>query len=458
MEDTNEDYDRRVEELEKSAEILREQISPLPTGAAHRALWDGAGKDGRNYDNAIQPPRGFRQRGKPQPAMPLDGWLAEKGLKKGRILGDGKCQYRALSRALFGDDSNHEKLRSLAVEYLRLNKVDFVQDVTAVELTPESLADRGKTGPLTYDGWCDALDLGDEWGNDFTLTAICLLLLVEIRVVTSLRLMGSHNGGPRVMCSNEDPTEKAGAPSTVIYVVLEQNPGAEHYSTLEEDLTRPLPQPRGGHVNDANSHVSYGSGSRHTDYTALDGEDGEGISLGDERITIAQLLSDGVPCGDSQHKYVAEKDNDNCRIIIYKYDMRSGACGPPVRTVPFSYKRGAPKPKSLMGVDVEPLGRRPSDDVENWKIKLAEGPTATYDLAQAMYDSIVTYIERLDLTKGTHDATTAPDRLGTRMYALKDKALAIKSAMFFEAFSPHQDPFKVVVVGVEVRRRISTSS
>ena len=376
--DAMESLDQRdaMEYLEQRAVALRSKLSPLSTGSAHAELWSRRGEDGGAYLGQRLPP-GFRPK-KSFPPANMDEWLGERSLKKGSILGDGRCQYRAVSRALFGDEHRHfEELKSLAVELLHLRKEEFLENaVSEINSRKASLVAKGFEP--TYEGWCDALDLFEEWGNDFTLTCMCWLMLVEIRVVVSMPRF-SATSAPRVMCLSHDPTDKAGPPLAVIYLVLEQDVGAEHYSTVEAveaDLSSHPPRGQSGlsRAMDAVSHASLESDSKHTNYSAV----GDELVDGEEHSMI-ELMS-GVGYGDGEFKKVAFQDRERRCFDIYRMHLRSGA-SELLRSVPYTVKSGPPKPAQL-SLETQ-LTSSTMADVQSWQQKLAEGPTATRDLAQA---------------------------------------------------------------------------
>ena len=429
--------------LEQRAAALRQIPKvPLPTGQAHARMWTGRGENGNAYLEGQRFLPGFQPM-KLFPPASMDDWLAKRSLKKGDIQGDGRCQYRAVSRALFGDELHHEELKSLAVEFLRLRKSEFYESaVSEINARKESLAANGNRP--SYEGWCNALDRFQEWGNDFTLTCMCWLMRVEIRVVTSMARF-SEDSAPRIMLTTHDPTDKAGPPRAVIYLALEQydnqNDGAAHYSTIEGSLSQAAV---GATAMDTASHVSLESGSRYTNYSAL----GEEMVDGEEH-SIIELMT-GVGYGDGEFKKVAIQDKESRCFKIYKMHLRTGA-QELLRTVPYMVTHGPPKVKPHLAAPCPP-GRSASstsDDVMHWQQKLAEGPTATRDLAQKMTDLISDYIERVGLTKSAPDDECYIDRLGAKMYHLKERAQSINVDMYCHAYSEAQDPFKIVVVGVE---------
>ena len=458
MADTLEEEERRdrFERLENRANRLRDALAPLTVSKHHGDLWLGAGPAGNEYVPR-DAPAGFQRRaptsGRTKPLLPpakLDEWLTERSLKLGPIAGDGKCQYRAISRALFGNEDKYaEDLKSLAVEFLRLYKHEFLEQVTGTELGPRKQIIEKLGLEANYDGWCDALNLCEEWGQEYTLNALSLLLLVEFRLVASMPRAHALSP-PRILCKSVDPTARAGPPLHVAYLVLEQTRGRELYNTLEENLLCLMPPPPlvpgsqqpPGLV--AQSSILSDSSARETDYDGLDE-----VMAGGELYSMSELLA-GVTCGDNQHMYVAIDDKTNGEYLIFKHDLRTD-CKELIRKIVKNFVPKQKKPSNRKAPSAAaPPARVLEADVEGWRAKLHEGPTATLALAQEIEDRIGEYIEALQLSKSaTPDDTFYLDRLGSRMYALRDKAQEIRFDMFCNAHSESQPPFKIVIVGGE---------
>ena len=229
------------EQLEKYAKPLRMKLNALITGSAHTRVWSELmGNQARANDSTH-----VAARAQLDPAE-IAPWLAARGLQMGNIAADGSCQYRSFCRALFGDEKLWKRLRYLAVQFLRVHKMRYCQQVADTELRDRNqalrkLVDDKKINDTGYDGWCDALELGLEWGQDFTLHAMALLMHTEVRIVQNLPLLRASSE-PRVTKVSVDPTTSAGPPQATVYLVL----SSSHYSTLEEKpeaIPRQVAQP-----------------------------------------------------------------------------------------------------------------------------------------------------------------------------------------------------------------------
>jgi energy-coupling factor transporter ATP-binding protein EcfA2 len=498
MSDMDRDVEDGVEErritLKNKAEALRRQISPLSANSgALQALWVGSGiAAGKKYGEKYMGQRGRRSRAETQPAQ-LDDWLSSKGLKLTsfsrdgessavafctikasqsslRLLSAGRCQYKAISRALFGDDSKHGELKTLAIEFLRLNKTAMldVKVNASKEIKDLEEAIEAKGHKADYEGWVDALEACDLPASAFTLHAVHLLMLAEIRLVVN-KPRDAVSSPPWIQCRLLDPTALAGAPQSSIYLVANQTPRtgnnasvAFSYDTLEEDLsTRPAEaaSARMGvyGVNDAESvrAESWAAGSAHTDYTKL------GEQLVDGKYHHIIDLINGTETTEDGFRLEVHKDEEVSCFHIYKVDMRTGA-EQYVRRIDYDKKQGSPHPKPRQphqrgGDDASENGgesgevaphRRLSDDVATWLQRLNVGPQATLDLAQTVYDSIDKYIEETQLTRGA-DTTYYIDRLGNQMHDLKAKVSDLRLDMFLHAESELQHNYKVIVAGAE---------
>ena len=75
----------------------------------------------RCRSNSITPPSSNNQ------AYPLATLLSEQNRSIDIIIGDGNCFFRAISKELFGEEKHHECLRTILVEYIKLNRRHFQQ-------------------------------------------------------------------------------------------------------------------------------------------------------------------------------------------------------------------------------------------------------------------------------------------------------------------------------------------
>lgn len=440
-----------LERLEQKAAILRAKKIPLFCGNAHTAFWAGRGANGSAYLGNDAP---FGAHAVHEPEN-LTEWLEARGLQIGDIPGDGLCQYSAFSRALFGDAKHHEELRYLAVTFLRLHKAKYVQMVTTTELVQrkgalQELYSKGRIGAVNYDGWLEALEYGIEWGQDYTLEAMCLLMHTEVRLVKNLPRMNARQG-PRVMTVEINPTEKAAPPIATIYLYLCQL----HYSTLEEKPApaRELRPP----AVELSRQLSYDTGSIRTaddDRVRMieQGEaDEDGLPVYGIPYTITELKM-GVT-NDEGNWICMEYDELTAHYIIKCYHRGavggSGYHGEEVRRIPKKLKQGPPKPR--------PSARAPApaleiikDDVNVWLTKFRErGFMATKEMAQAIYDAVSAYINRLELTRSDRSSTLHHDQLGNKMHEILETTKRIQLKLETEAYSEDAPHNKIAVIGIE---------
>jgi len=436
-----------LEKLEERASNLRLKKIPLYCSDAHTALWAGRGANNMAY---LGKDAKFAARAVHEPAD-LTEWLATRGLQTGEIPADGLCQYRAFSRALFGDEKHHKELQYLAVTFLRLHKARYLQSVTVTELVErkaalQELVSKGAIVAVNYDGWCEALEYGLEWGQDYTLEAMCLLMLTEARLVKNLPREYPKQG-PRVMTVDINPTEKAAPPIATIYLYLCQL----HYSTLEE---KPAPAPAGPPALERSSQLSYDAGSLHTaadDRVRLleQGEaDEDGLPVAGIEYSIAELKM-GVNDGEG-NRLVMEYDAPAAQYVIWR--EHRGAVGGSgyhrevARTIPKKLAQGPAKPRPSKAPALEII----EDDVNVWLTKLNERRfMATKEMAQAMYDAVSAYIDRLELTRSDTSSTLHHDQLGNKMHEILETLKLIQLKLETEAYSEDVAHNKIAVIGIE---------
>ena len=436
-----------AEQLEKISQPLREKINPLYTGDAHRALWAGRGRAGDAYIGEKTTQAACTTGLEPADIGP---WLSDRGLQQGNIDADGSCQYRAFCRAAFGDEKHCKRLQSLAVQFLRVHKSKYLPRVASTELIDrasalQKLVDEKKIPDVDYDGWCTALELGLEWGQDFTLQAMAYLMRVEARVVHNLPLQRA-SAEPRIMTLAVNPTAHAGEPVASIYLVLSHL----HYTTLED---KPQSLPRLVPAGVAPSVVSYDEGSlkvAEDDPTKriIEGEsEEEGIMFEGIPYSGAELLS-GVTLEDGNRLWL--DDSGATEYVLY-LQHRHTDFQEERRRYPKKLVRGPPKPKKRHGGEQRSLvAVIPEEDVAMWQAKLKEkGHSAGEELAQALLDSVNSYIDTLNLVPAKADSSMHIDQLGNKMYAILERTRRIKLKYVFEASSVDQPHNKVLVVGVE---------
>lgn len=449
------------EDLEERAKALRSELVPMAPGRAHTTMWAQSGENGQGFLPPGPRPKVRLTIG----PVPLDDWVGRKGLKLGGGMSrdDAKSQYKALSRALFSDEKRHEDLKSLAVDFLRVNKSKLYESVTKEELAfnkkegvrerLEKLHANESIGSVDFDGWCEALDYYYERGGVRTLEALSILMHAELRLVISEPIVA---GTPeRILCATMGPTKYTGLPpKCVVYLALERHCDGLHVASLEEDPENASAGEENMADDDAVS-VAYTDASTRTDTALVE------VTIAGDIFTLPDLLSPGgVSAGDGQHNFVAERTVGSQEVIVYKHDNRSGS--------QFEIKRlllqRAAGPRK-----VKPPVARPSEPVERELVPIAandamqitqrirqRGPEVTSDLAQSLLDALYDYIHRLNLTPSQNTSHEFYiDRLGAQMHDLVEKTKSIKLQMY-EASSEAHTPFKVVVVGVEGAGKTTT--
>lgn len=446
------------QEFEERARACRDRMVPMQHVPAHDLMFKRAGPNGRGFDNTqTRPSRSLRLTGSP---AQLDQWAAANNFMLGGTHREDitKSQYKALSRACFSDERMDANLKSLAVEFLRLNKSEYYEQVMRLELGSaaqtgcKTRLDKIKellTGSDIYDKWCNALDEYHEAGQLHTLEVISLILHVEIRVVASLPVE-DPTGAPRVLVYSLDPSGQVGIaqPKCVVYLALEQKHGAEYYRTLEGDPRQaPTVGTMGGVEGSvAGSGAGSVAGSAHTCWTADFDVEGEEVSLID--------LMNGVQ-GDERHtRLIGERNGREMHVDVYKEYIHTGI-REFKRTIVLKKKQASANRSSAR--DAEMPGSQqpvaiPHKDVDMWAALIAEqGPAVAGSLAQHILDAINRYTDHLCLVPDAAGMESGPpgylDSLGQKMYHLADAAKQIKLQMF-ESRSTEQQPHKVVVVGV----------
>lgn len=92
------------------------------------------------------------------------------GLKEKTMVGDGNCQFRALSDQLFRDDGeHHEEVRAVVVEHLTKHSDDYAP----------------YCAPLDINEYVRRMAQPGEWGDNITLQACADAYGVDINVLTS---------------------------------------------------------------------------------------------------------------------------------------------------------------------------------------------------------------------------------------------------------------------------------
>ena len=103
-----------------------------------------------------------------------DSWIKSFGsLELVDIVGDGSCQFRAVSQILYGTQEYSGDLRKRCAAYLGCNTIRFEDHLC------EKFA--------TFEDFCHAIGTTNEWGNHITLQALAELYNINIQVLSTLR-------------------------------------------------------------------------------------------------------------------------------------------------------------------------------------------------------------------------------------------------------------------------------
>ena len=237
------------EDLARRADALRQQLAPLPHDKVLAAWARVPSTPVAPQGSSLFDVKPFLSRHSLAKGSIPGAWEGlsrtwhgaqchARTLTRGRArAGDHRCQFVAVSRALFSDDSHADELRSLAVLYLRLHTAEYSATVAVcvsqcyAEL--QKLSNDGKITSVGYVGYLEAIEKGHVWGEDHTLRALAILLRVEARVLKNTGA-AADCGEPRLVKLCVSPQNKVGAVDRVVYLFLEIHHGKHHYSTLED--------------------------------------------------------------------------------------------------------------------------------------------------------------------------------------------------------------------------------
>lgn len=97
--------------------------------------------------------------------------LRALGLKLAKVAGDGNCQFRAVSLALFGTEDRHVEVRQHAVQYM------------CDHFTAEQFNAYKDAGDDPLNVWTEKMSRDCHWGDDISLTAIMHHYSINIKLV-----------------------------------------------------------------------------------------------------------------------------------------------------------------------------------------------------------------------------------------------------------------------------------
>lgn len=140
------------------------------------------------------------------------------------VVGDGNCQFRALSRALFGDEERHKEVRISVVGNLRAHPLPL-------EWHHATMAGGTSSPSESWAQYCDRMLMNGEWGDQTTLFAAARTYNVAFVV---------HNVLSDTQFLQTD--EQSGSMDThtrLIYLAYTQD---EHYNLRGYILTQPTPK------------------------------------------------------------------------------------------------------------------------------------------------------------------------------------------------------------------------
>ena len=83
---------------------------------------------------------------------------------------DGNCQFRSISRELYGSEKHHFAVRTAVAAHMRTNRVLFEPYVGDAS---------------DFDRYMQSMDMNKTWGDELTLRAAADAFGVEIHVITT---------------------------------------------------------------------------------------------------------------------------------------------------------------------------------------------------------------------------------------------------------------------------------
>ena len=113
----------------------------------------------------------------------LKPFLQQQGREPDRVLGDGNCLFRALSRALTGVEDHHIDLRRTIVEFEASNTAIFEAAHNAINST--------KTRPaIPFADYIRNMKKVGVWGTNLEIIAAAYLFQIEIYLATETYHIG----------------------------------------------------------------------------------------------------------------------------------------------------------------------------------------------------------------------------------------------------------------------------
>tara|TARA_B100000519_G_scaffold133079_1_gene115026 strand:- start:115 stop:1860 length:1746 start_codon:yes stop_codon:yes gene_type:complete len=116
--------------------------------------------------------------------------LKERGLREVQVLGDGNCQFRALSEQLYGNEARHKEIRARVVEHLRDNETKYAGFVEG-----------------TYKEYVDKMSRDRSWGDDKTLQVFANIHFLRIEIYTDYDYEDEKKWIPKILPRGDDGEE-----------------------------------------------------------------------------------------------------------------------------------------------------------------------------------------------------------------------------------------------------------
>ncbi|SNX85365.1 uncharacterized protein MEPE_04074 [Melanopsichium pennsylvanicum] len=102
-------------------------------------------------------------------------------ITSGYIAADDNCQFRILSKIIYGVQSSHRKVQSEVVQYLELHQ-EMVQAILATkEVLQHPLM--SEVVPLTVRTYLNKMAMHGKWGDDATLSAAVSIYNLSLVII-----------------------------------------------------------------------------------------------------------------------------------------------------------------------------------------------------------------------------------------------------------------------------------
>eukprot|EP01065_Artemidia_motanka_P009912 TRINITY_DN15145_c1_g2_i1.p1 TRINITY_DN15145_c1_g2~~TRINITY_DN15145_c1_g2_i1.p1 ORF type:complete len:369 (+),score=97.46 TRINITY_DN15145_c1_g2_i1:55-1107(+) len=190
----------------RSAAVL--QTKALGWLARARSKIEERGKSAGKVKKPKPGSRGKRSAGRTKARQLLLQRLKNLGLTLLPCLDDGNCQFRAVSRSLFGTQSHHLRLRKEAVAWMSANRADFEPFLPEKETWARFLAKAARPG---------------TWGCNLTLAAMVNAVGVTVHI------LNDHDSGDWAYNCHEPQQDRKHDPPRHAFLAYET---PVHYDAL----------------------------------------------------------------------------------------------------------------------------------------------------------------------------------------------------------------------------------